>query len=106
MIASRISEVKADGVRKPEGSRPGHVMASIEVTTGVRDQGMYRKGLPGNLGCPYVSLWRRKGARISGQETKSRRGCGSPAALASPPKGGDTNVKEGQSRVSGEDSEK
>ena len=56
MIASRISEVKADGLRKLEGSRPRHVMASVEVTTGVRDQGMHSQGRRGNSGEPVVSL--------------------------------------------------
>jgi hypothetical protein len=54
MIASRESEVKADGVRKLEGSRPGYVMASVEVTTGVRDQGMHSQGRRGNSGEPVV----------------------------------------------------
>ena len=57
MIASIISEVKADGLRKPEGSRPEYAMASVEVTTGVRDQGMYSQGLRGNSGEPFVSLY-------------------------------------------------
>ena len=54
MIASRVLEVKADGVRKLEGSRPGYVMASVEVTTGVRDQGMHSQGRRGNSGEPVV----------------------------------------------------
>ena len=91
---------KADVLCLTEGGGPECVTASIQETTGVRDQSMFRKGLPGKLGNPYVSLWKRKGVRISGHKTKSRRGGGSPAALVSPPKGGDTNVKEGQSRVS------
>ena len=57
MIASIIWEVKADGLRKPEGSRPECVMASVEVTTGVRDQGMYSQGWRGNSGEPFVSLY-------------------------------------------------
>ncbi len=36
MIASGALEVKAGGLRKLEGSRPRHAMASVEVTTGVR----------------------------------------------------------------------
>ena len=42
--------MKADGVRKPEGSISLHVMASVEVTTGVRDQGMHSQGRRGNSG--------------------------------------------------------
>ncbi len=57
MIASRILEVKADGLRKPEGSRPGYAMASNQVTTGVRDQGMHSQGWRGNSGEPFVSLY-------------------------------------------------
>ena len=57
MIASGTLEVKADGFRKLEGSRPGHVMASGEVTTGVRDQGMHSQGRRGNSGEPFVSLF-------------------------------------------------
>ncbi len=56
MIASRISEVKADGLRKLEGSRAGHVMASVELTTGVRDQGMHSQGRREISGEPVVSL--------------------------------------------------
>ena len=41
LIAPRVLEVKADGLRKPEGSRPEYALASVEVITGVRDQGMY-----------------------------------------------------------------
>jgi hypothetical protein len=41
MIAFRVLEVKADGLRKLEGNRPVYAMASIQVTTGVRDQGMH-----------------------------------------------------------------
>ncbi|QTA91701.1 hypothetical protein [Desulfonema magnum] len=62
-------------------------------------------GPPGNLRYPHVSLRREKGMRISGQRTKSRRRSGSPAVLTSLLKGGDTDIKEGQSRVSGEDGE-
>jgi len=35
MIASGTLEVKADSLRKLEGSRIGHAMASVEFTTGV-----------------------------------------------------------------------
>ena len=56
MIASGTLEVKADSLRKLEGSRPGYVMASVEVTTGVRDQGMHSQGRRGNSGEPVVSL--------------------------------------------------
>lgn len=55
-IASRISKVKADGLRKPEVSRPGYAMAVIQVTTGVRDQCMHPPGWRGNSGAPFVSL--------------------------------------------------
>ena len=41
MIAYVQTEVKADGLRKPEGSRPERVKVSVQVTTGVLDQGMY-----------------------------------------------------------------
>lgn len=37
-------EGKADGVEKPEGSSPGHVMASVWDTTGVEERGMYPEG--------------------------------------------------------------
>ena len=56
LIASRVLEVKADGLRKLEGSRPGYAMVSVEVTTGVRDQGMHSQGRRGNSGEPVVSL--------------------------------------------------
>ena len=36
--------MKADAVDEAEGSRPGCALASIQVTTGVEDQGMYSKG--------------------------------------------------------------
>ena len=58
LIAPRVLEVKADGLRKLEGSRPGYAMASVEVTTGVRDQGMHSQGWRGNSGEPFVSLHR------------------------------------------------
>ena len=35
---------KADALEQAEGSRPGCAMASVEVTTGVLDQGMDSKG--------------------------------------------------------------
>jgi len=54
MIASSESEVKADGVRKLEGSRPGYVMASVEVTTGVNDQGMHARVMGGDRYYPAV----------------------------------------------------
>ena len=60
MIASGTLEVKADGLRKLEGSRPGYAMASVEVTTGVRDQGMDPQGWRGNPGEPFVSLHRSR----------------------------------------------
>ena len=60
MIASSTLEVKADGLRKPEGSRPGYAMASVEVTTGVRDQGMHSQGWRGNSGEPFVSLYKSR----------------------------------------------
>ena len=60
MIASIISEVKADGLRKPEGSRPEYGRASVEVTTGVRDQGMYSQDWRGNSGEPFVSLYKSR----------------------------------------------
>ena len=55
-IASRISKVKADGLSKPEGSRPGYAMTGMQFTTGVRDQGMHPPGWRGKLGAPFVSL--------------------------------------------------
>ncbi len=96
--------MKADVLSLTEGSKPERVMASVQETTGVRGQGMFLKRLPGNLGDPYVSLWRKEGVRKSGHETKSRRSCGSPAALTSLLKGGATNIEEGQNRVLGKDS--
>jgi hypothetical protein len=47
---------KADTLDFVEGSRPEYDMASIQVTTGVLDQGMCSKGQLGNLGEPSVSL--------------------------------------------------
>ena len=38
------SRTKADVVQKAEGSRPGDDMASVQVTVGVLDQGMFSKG--------------------------------------------------------------
>jgi len=60
LIATRILVVKADGLRKLEGSRPGYAMASVEVTTGVRDQSMHSQGWRGNSGEPFVSLYRSR----------------------------------------------
>ena len=37
-------EAKADGVYRPEGSNPSHVMASDRETTGVGEQGMTPQG--------------------------------------------------------------
>ena len=51
---SQSMEVKGGGT---EGSRPGYAMASKQVTTGVRDQGMYSQGWRGNSGEPFVSLY-------------------------------------------------
>jgi len=41
---SRKSEGKADALDAAEGSRPACAMASVQVTTGVLDQGMFSKG--------------------------------------------------------------
>ncbi len=38
------SRRKADAIQYAEGSRPECAMASIQVTTGVIDQGMFSKG--------------------------------------------------------------
>ncbi len=53
---SREVEGKADGVEKPEGNSPGHVMASGWDTTGVEERGMCPEGSLGNVGEPMRLL--------------------------------------------------
>jgi len=62
VVDSRITSLyeaeggKADAIQRVEGSSPGHAMASVQDTTGVRERGMYLRGQLGNLGEPFVSL--------------------------------------------------
>ncbi len=46
---SQKDEGKADALDLAEGSRPVCVMASVQVTTGVLDQGMCSKWVPREL---------------------------------------------------------
>jgi hypothetical protein len=65
------SRTKVDVVQKAEGIRPGRDMASVRVTVGVLDQGMFSKGWLGNWGDPEVAL--PQAVRYQGRKARSEQ---------------------------------